>query len=386
MEKEKFKNLYQKEVEYIFSSPGRINLIGEHLDYNGGTVLPMAIDLGIKAYLAKRNDNIINLASLNYENDVYTTNLEDLQIKDYHWSSYVIGPLKVLREQGISFNQGYDILLSSDLPMASGLSSSACLEVLTIYMFTYLNHINIEKIDMAKYARNSEMKYCHVNCGIMDQACIALAKKDYSLLLGTSSLDYEYVNTNFHDYDILILSTNKQRELKESKFNERVEECNEAFNTMKKSIKCNGECLAKCTMSDLESVKDYLSNKAYKRAKHVITENKRVYEMVAAIINGEYAKIGEILNKSHESLKNDFEVSGPHLDLIVELALKYKALGARMTGAGFGGAAICVVKKENTTFLIENVKKEYYENTKIHTDIYIAHAMGGPHLLWESAQ
>lgn len=376
MEREEFKKIFKHDYDCVYFAPGRINLIGEHLDYNLGYVLPMPIDLGISLYLRKRDDNIISLASLNFKGDTYQTKIDNIMIKDGHWTTYLLGPIKVLEDNNIRFKKGYDILISSNLPMASGLSSSACLEVLSIYALCNINHIQIDSLTQANYAREAEIKYCHVNCGIMDQACIALGMKDSALYLNACNLEYEYVRIDFKNYDILILSTNKKRALNESKFNERVEECSKALKLLNDKCHHNNKSLCEYDLNDLEKIKD--EEILYKRAKHVISENERVKNAKTAIENGDVTLFASLLNESHKSLKEDYEVSGYHLDLIVELALKYGALGARMTGAGFGGCAICIVERNKIASLIKHVKEEYKKATNIDADIYECIPIGGP--------
>ena len=364
--KEEFIKEYKSDNYNIYLSPSRINLIGEHIDYNGGKVLPCTIGKNIIALACINDDNIINIKSLNFNNSFHI-NLFDIKMqeydKKYDWANYAFGVFRVLSDLGYKISSGFNIILSSNIPIASGLSSSASLLVLITYIVNDLFKLNIKKMDIAKIAKKVENEYCHVKSGIMDEAIIALGKKNKCMLLDCNSLSYEYHDIFLKDYALVVLQTNKERRLITSKYNERVKECETGLDIIKKHYDVNN--IVDITLDELDKIKNELDDTIYKRLRHVISENKRVNMAIKYLDNGDINSFAHILNESHESLKNDYEVSGIELDTIVSLALSNKALGARMTGAGFGGCAIAIIKQSDFKDFKKNVIRDYYK--LIHT-------------------
>ena len=341
----------------IYEAPARINLIGEHIDYNGGMVLPAAISLRTRLKINLRDDLKITLNSLN-TNYYVESSLNDLEYdKKYDWANYPIGVLYTLLKKGYKIDRGFDMIFDSNIPLGSGLSSSASILVLTCYALNKEFNLGINNKDIALLSQETEVKYCGLSCGIMDEAIIALGKKNEAILLDCAKFEYEYIPIDFKDYTIVVLQTNKKRALTESKYNERVKECNKALELLKNKYNINNLCELKS--SELNNIKALINDDIiYKRVKHVIKENERVYEFKDSLIKNDLINLGKLLNESHESLKNDYETSGLHLDTIVEAAQSYKdCLGARMTGAGFGGCAIAL--KKIHLMILKNMFQKY---------------------------
>jgi galactokinase len=355
------------EIE-IFFSPGRVNLIGEHIDYNGGLVLPAALSLGISAALRRRSDGTVRLRSAS-ETSASTIELNAIKKKESaRWANYPAGVMKYLMDDGKKLT-GCDVLLMSDLPESSGLSSSAALEVLTAYMMLYpLGPEKIDRIRMSLLCQKVENEFIGVNCGIMDQFAVALGRKDDAILLNTGTLEYRYIPFALGKYRLLILNTKKRRELADSKYNERRAECEAALEVIQKSRPA--KTLVEADAEDLILIQDHTLRK---RARHVITENKRVQKSVTALGNGELATFGNLMCASHDSLRYDYEVTGFELDTIVSEALALPScLGARMTGAGFGGCAIAIVEESAIPVFIEAVLKNYRTKTGLDGEIYVS--------------
>jgi len=370
--KRQFAELYQREAEHLYYAPSRINLIGEHCDYNGGYVLPCAINKGIYAAVSKRDDRLIRLHSNNF--DYYKEqSLDDLEYKaENGWQNYPLGCFYYLLKYGYKIDQGLDILIDSDIPVGSGLSSSAAILVLTIYILNDLFSLELSKMQIASMAREVENGYCGVECGLMDQMAIAFARRDKALLLNCATLEDTYCNIKLKDCCFVVLNTNKPRALINSKFNERVAECREALEILRQNQTVH-------SLSELPSLNVDLPETLYKRVRHVFTEQKRVHDFVNALKSKYIKQLGEILNASHQSLKDDYEVSCEELDTICELANKYGAFGARMTGAGFGGCAIALIKKEDFEEFQKKASAEYYEHFHIEPTIFIVETSDGPH-------
>ena len=339
-----------------FFCPGRANLIGEHIDYNGGLGFPAALTIGITAWVRKSNNHIVRMRSLNMSGEV-KINL-DIPVK-YNakdgWGNYPKGLLYY-----ISIDNkvpGCDILFSSNLPDGSGLSSSAAIEVLSAYIFYHLSgKTDISKKQIAILSQKSENEFIKLNCGIMDQFAVAMGKKDHAILLNCANLDYQHVPFELGSYSLVIMNTNKSRELADSKYNERRSECDSALEEIKKKRKISTLCEA-----DLEEVNELNNLILKKRARHEVSENQRVKEAVKVLKEGNVKAFGQLLTASHKSLRDDYEVSGKELDAIVEEALNTEGcMGARMTGAGFGGCAIAIVEKSKVDSFKLNVAGSYF--------------------------
>ena len=360
---------FKENSDKIFKAPARINLIGEHIDYNGGLVLPACVSLYITAYVKFRDDNVIRFMSHGFNGEIKTT-LDNLDYsKSYKWAIYPIGIFYILSKQGYKFSHGLDIYYESDIPSGSGLSSSAAILDVTGLLVSNIYNFNLSLLDIVKLAKSVENDYCSLKSGIMDQAIIALGKKNNALLLDCNTLKYEYKNMILNDYSFVILKTNKPRKLVESKYNERVDECQKSLSIIKNKYNINTLC--EINPKDLDDIKALLNNEIlYKRVKHVVLEQKRVKDFSNALATGDAKELGRLLNESHESLKNDYEVTGIHLDTIVEAARLANAIGARMTGAGFGGCAIALIKNDTIDEFRKNVIKYYNEKLGIIPDVY----------------
>ncbi len=368
--KDVFKQLYGVEVESIYKAPARINLIGEHIDYNGGLVFPSTIGIYTKCYFSKRNDNEIHLCSLNKKKAV-TRSLDDLAKRDNSWENYPIGAVYTLAKNGFKINTGFNMLFTSEIPMGSGLSSSAAILDLTIYALQSEYNFNIDNKLISLIAWETENKYCGLSCGIMDQAIIALGKKNHAMLLDCYKYKYDYYPFELGDYELLVLKTNKPRALTDSKYNERVKECDIALDTIKEKYR-HANNLCEYKLDEMTNIKKVLNNDTlYRRVLHVVSENQRVSDFKDALTKGDLNKVGTLLNESHFSLKDNYEVTGAHLDTITELARAQKGcLGARMTGAGFGGCAIAIVKKDCINEFKKNVISGYSKKLGIECEIF----------------
>lgn len=369
--KNNFINLYGIGDTNLFFSPSRINIIGEHIDYNGGMVMPCAILLGTYGVVRKRNDDIINFSSENFELKVKTS-IEDLKYdKEHGWANYAKGVILQIIEAGYT-SKGMDILVSGNIPNGAGLSSSASLEMLIGEMVNSLfNDGKIERIELVKLCQKAENEFVGVMCGIMDQFAIGMGKKNKSMYLNCDTLQYEYIDFNLKDYTLIIMNTNKRRELNESKYNERRSECEEALKIIKEYI--NVDNLCNLSIEEFQKYSTYIKNETIrKRAEHVIYENFRVQKSCDALKNGKIEELGVLLKESQKSLKYLYEVTGMELDTIVETAnnMEYCA-GARMTGAGFGGCAIALVKENKVNEFIKDVSLVYREKIGYDADFYI---------------
>jgi len=366
---------FKETVNRIFRAPARINLIGEHIDYNGGLVLPACVNLYLTAFVKYRNDNKIRFFSRGFNGYIETT-LDNLSYsKRFKWAIYPIGLFYILSKKGYEFKHGLDIYYESEIPSGSGLSSSAAILDVTGLLISNIYNLNLSLLDIVYAAKAVENDYCKLKSGIMDQAIIALGKKNNALLLDCNTMNYEYKNMILDDYMFVILKTNKPRKLVESKYNERVEECNKALSIIKTKYKVDNLCML--NPNDLPDIKLLLNDDIlYRRVKHVVLEQARVIVFSNALGKGDINHLGRLLNESHESLKNDYEVTGIHLDTIVEAANKFGAVGARMTGAGFGGCGIALIKKDNIDFK-DNVIKYYSEKLGIIPDVYMINIVDG---------
>lgn len=359
--KEQFREIFGYEGESIIFSPGRINIIGEHIDYNGGNVFPAAIQYGTYIVYAKRKDQQVRVYSANFSDEgIVTFIVDDIKKSDEgSWVNFPKGMIQTLAKNGYQLQTGVDIFVYGTIPNGAGLSSSASLEMAMGLLISEVGSFNIPRLDLVKYAKEAENDYIGVQCGIMDMFAIGMGKKDRAILLNCDTLDYKYAPFNLGEYRILIMNTNKRRELADSKYNERREECEEAL----KRIQAIFEIDALCELKEYElpQVKRLLENEVYfKRVKHVVTEQARTAAVMEALNSNDLHAVGKLLNASHASLKDDYEVTGLELDTVVELAVKQKGvLGARMTGAGFGGCAIAIVSIDDLEDVKNSISEEY---------------------------
>ncbi len=375
-----FYNTFNIECENIFFSPGRVNLIGEHTDYNGGNVFPCALSFGTYGLVSRRNDNKISLYSLNFkELGTIDFNLNDLVYKKAHdWANYPKGVIKTIIDHGYTVESGFNILIYGDIPNGAGLSSSASIEVLMAIILNYYFKLNINKVDIAKICQEAERNFIGVNCGIMDQFSICMGLKDSAILLDCNTLNYRYSSINMDGYKLIIGNTNKKRGLADSKYNERREECETALKELQNVI--NISSLGDLTIDEFEKYKTSILNPIRrKRAKHAVYENQRTLKAVEALEKGNLKEFGKLLNESHISLRDDYEVTGIELDTLVSLAWEQKdiVLGARMTGAGFGGCSIILVKSNAIEEFIEFVTTEYTKKIGYKPSFYIGDISNG---------
>ena len=367
----------------VYFAPGRVNLIGEHTDYNGGHVFPCALTIGTYAVARLRDDDKLCLFSMNFEEDgVGESRLADIETKkDGDWRNYPKGIVWAFGKKGYKVDKGLDILYFGNIPNGSGLSSSASIEVLTGFILKELFGFDVTNQDLALIGQFSENQYNGVNCGIMDQFAIAMGKKDCAIFLDTADLSYEYAPIVLKGAKIVILNTKKKRGLGDSKYNERRSECEAALAALqtKLSIKSLGEL----TEEEFEANKELIGDPVkIKRAKHAVYENQRTIKAVKALKDNDLELFGKLMIASHDSLRDDYEVTGIELDTLVAEALKQQGvIGARMTGAGFGGCAVSIVKEEAVPAFIENVGKAYKEKIGYAADFYVVEIGDGPSVL-----
>lgn len=369
-----FKEKFGEAATGEYFAPGRINLIGEHTDYNGGYVFPASITIGTFGLAKKREDNQIRLYSENFpEKGIIEFSIDELDYDKAHdWTNYPKGMVRYLKEAGYVIDSGFEMVFYGNIPNGAGLSSSASIEMLTGVILRDLFNLDVEMLDIVKIGKKVENAFIGVNSGIMDQFAIGMGKKDHALLLDTNTLEYEVVPAEFGEYVVAIMNTNKRRELADSKYNERRSECEEALRRLqiKLSIDSLGALDEETFFGNTELIGD---ETLIRRAKHAVTENQRTLKAKKALQAGDLSEFGLLLNASHASLKDDYEVTGIELDTLVTAAQAHPSvLGARMTGAGFGGCAIALVKANDWDNFVEAVSKEYLEKIGYATDIYQA--------------
>lgn len=378
-----FYTQFNYEPTASFFSPGRINLIGEHTDNFGGHVFPATITLGTYAVVGKNNTGTLRLYSLNFpEVGVITVDLNDLEFrKEDNWANYVKGMAKYLKEAGHTVTAGLDILIEGTIPNGSGLSSSASLEILAGIIFEEMNQLTIDRLDIVKLGKKVENDYFGLNSGIMDQFAIGMGEKDYALLLDTNTLIYEKIPVELGEYIIVIMNTKKRRELVESSYNERLLECQKALKLLQTTLPITS--LGELDEATFEAHTDLIADPILiKRARHPVFENQRALRAAEHLKAGNLEAFGKLVNESHISLRDDYEVSGIELDTLAENAWKQPGvLGARMIGAGFGGCAIAIVAKDQADALIKNVGKIYEEKMGFPAEFYIAEIGDGAHAL-----
>ena len=356
--KQLFKDLFGAEAEDLFTAAGRINVIGEHIDYCGGKVFPAALNLRCNVYGRKNGENVIRVAASTYK-EVVEIEIDKLDsYKGLKYGNYQAGVAYYLQEAGTPI-VGCDLLYDCTVPFGSGLSSSAAIEVSTAVALSEYAGVEYDKVQLALICQKAENKYAGVNCGIMDQFASAMGKKDHAVLLDCSTLQYEYVPLQLGDYCIVVANCNKPHTLVESKYNVRRHEVETALKAIQQVKNVNN--LSELTPDDFNEVKYLLSGVVAVRAEHVVMECARVNDAVKALKEGDIVELGRLLNESHYSLRDLYEVTGKELDMLSELARKETCcLGSRMIGAGFGGCTISIVKKDAVEGFIARVDKAYY--------------------------
>lgn len=363
-----------------YFAPGRVNLIGEHTDYNGGHVFPCALTIGTYGAARKRADNKLRFFSMNFERlGVIESSLEELvPTGEAGWTNYPKGVIWAFGEKGMKVPCGMDLLLNGNIPNGSGLSSSASVEVLTGYILRDFFGFDVSNQDLALIGQYSENKFNKVNCGIMDQFAIAMGKESNAIFLDTADLSYEYAPIALKGAKIVIACSNKKRGLGDSKYNERRSECETALEELKKVV--NIHSLGDLDEETFEKYKSAIKDEVrMRRAKHAVYENQRTIRAVEALKANDVKQFGQLMNASHVSLRDDYEVTGVELDTLVEEAWKIKGvIGSRMTGAGFGGCTVSIVKDEAIDTFIETVGKAYREKIGYAADFYVVEIGDGP--------
>ena len=376
---DKFKELFGYEAESKFFAPGRVNLIGEHTDYNGGHVFPCAIHKGTYALVKKRDDKKFRMYSENFENLGIIEFLLDNLVneKKHKWVNYPKGVVKMFIEAGYKIDSGFDVLFYGNIPNGSGLSSSASIEIVTSIILKDLYHLDIDMVKMVKLSQKAENQFIGVNSGIMDQFAVGMGKKDNAILLDCNTLKYSYAPVILKDEVLVIGNTNKKRGLADSKYNERRAECEEALKDLQKELDI--QSLGELSIEEFNKSEKLIKNEINrKRAKHAVYENQRTIKAQKELMEGNLKEFGRLMNESHVSLRDDYEVTGIELDTMVEIAWNQEGvIGSRMTGAGFGGCTISIVKKNAVDKFIANVGKEYKERVGLNADFYVVNISDG---------
>lgn len=376
---QKFQEVFGAPAEKQFFAPGRVNLIGEHTDYNGGNVFPCAIDKGTYGLVKKRNDRKFRMYSENFADlGIMEFTLDELTNEKKHdWANYPKGVIKMFLEAGQKIDSGFDILFSGNIPNGAGLSSSASIEMLTAIVLKDLFNLSIDPVEMAQLGKKTENLFIGVNSGIMDQFAVAMGKKDNAILLDCNTLKYDYVPVVLKDEVIVIANTNKRRGLADSKYNERRAECDEALAELQTKLPI--KALGELSIEQFEANKDLIKSPIrQKRAKHAVYENQRTLKAQKELSAGNLAEFGKLMNQSHISLRDDYEVTGVELDTLAALAWEQSGVvGSRMTGAGFGGCTVSIVKKDKVDDFIKNVGEAYKNKIGYAADFYIASVSDG---------
>lgn len=381
----KFKELFgNADGVSLYFSPGRVNLIGEHTDYNGGHVFPCALTLGTYGAARKRNDRLVHFYSMNLDYlGVIEASLDELvNKKEYNWANYPFGVVWAFAEKGYTLDCGFDMVIWGNIPNGSGLSSSASLEVLTGVILKDLYGIDaLSMTDLALIGQYSENNFNGCNCGIMDQFAVAMGKKDHAIFLDTSTLNYEYAPVVLEDAKIVITNSKVKHSLVDSAYNDRRSECETALEELKSEMPI--VTLGDLTEAEFEAHKDTIKDPVRQlRAKHAVYENQRTIRAVAALKANNIEEFGKLMNESHISLKNDYEVSCEEIDILVDLAWEIPGvIGSRITGGGFGGCTVSIVKNDAVDTFIEKVGNGYKEQTGNTAEFYVVEVGDGAHRL-----
>lgn len=370
----KFAELFGGEGDIrTYFAPGRVNLIGEHTDYNGGHVFPCALTMGTYAAARKREDRVLRFYSMNFEDvGVIETSLDDLVCQDAAgWTNYPKGVIWAFGVKGYKVPSGMDIVIAGDIPNGSGLSSSASLEVLTGVVLRDLFGIEVSQVELALIGQYSENNFNGMNCGIMDQFASAMGKKDCAIFLNTADLSYEYASVKLEHARIVIANSNVKHSLVGSEYNVRRQQCESALKQLQSVVSI--ETLGDLDIEGFEAHKGAVTDPVeQRRAKHAVYENQRTLDAVKALKENDIAAFGKLMNASHVSLRDDYEVSCPEMDILAEEAWKLPGvLGSRMTGGGFGGCTVSIVEADQVNAFIETVGSAYEKRTGIKADFYV---------------
>lgn len=384
--KQAFEQTYLHAATDIFFAPGRVNLIGEHTDYNGGFVFPCALSFGTFLLLAPNAQQKLRFCSLNIEDAQGNHPITEVPLTESftplagnHWANYPLGCIAQFAKRGNRLTEGYDLLFWGDVPAGAGLSSSAAIEVVTAFAFNQLLHTGYDRTEIAKIGQLSEHEFAGVNCGIMDQFASAQGKKDHAIFLNCDTLDFTLVPVQLDGIKVVISNTHSPHKLDSGAYNARVAQCHTAVEQISKVRPIN--CLAELTMADFLNVQDAITDPvARRRAHHVVGEVQRTKDAVEALQKGDILTFGQLMNQSHISLRDDYEVTGPELDALAEAAWQTEGvIGSRMTGGGFGGCTVSLVKEDAIPAFIEQVGKQYTAKTGLTADFYIAQIGDGAH-------
>ena len=364
----------------VYFAPGRVNLIGEHIDYSGGRVLPCALTLGTYAAVRKRNDDRLRFYSMNFpEEGVIESKIGEYEANaEGRWTNYPMGVLWAFQENSMVPPCGMDLVIYGDLPGGAGLSSSASLEVLTGFILCDLFGFSVSCEQMALLGQRAENEFCGVNCGIMDQFAVAAGKRDHAIYLDTSGLQYKYIPIRLPDAKIVIANSNKKHSLNESKYNERRRECETALQELQQAIGIEHLCdLDEDTFEKYQvMIKDEIRRK---RVRHAVYENARVKKAVEALAQNDIETFGKLMNESHHSMSEDYEVTGDVMDALAEAAWQQEGvIGSRMTGGGFGGSTVSIVRNDYIESFIQRTGKAYTAKTGLTADFYVVEIGGGP--------
>lgn len=367
-----FEAAYNKAAEAVYFSPGRVNLIGEHTDYNGGAVFPCALSFGAYLAMAKNDEGKMNFKSLN-QPEVVSLGFDQLTTRlEQSWVNYPLGVIAQFVKRGVAINQGYDILIWGDVPNGAGLSSSAALEVVTAFAFNDQLATGFNRTVLAQIGQKAEHEFALVNCGIMDQFASANGAKDHAVHLNCDTLEFELVPVKLEGVKILISNTHSPHKLDSGAYNQRVAECKLAVEQLNavRPLKY----LAELTEAEFKTIESAITDPiAHKRARHVVGEVQRTSDAVEALKAGKLELFGKLMNASHASLRDDYEVTGPELDCMAEEAWKVEGvIGSRMTGGGFGGCTVSLVKDEAVENFIAQVGAAYEAKIGIKPEFYVA--------------
>jgi len=378
----KFQELYGEGGEIrTYFAPGRVNLIGEHTDYNGGHVFPCALTMGTWAVVRNREDRKLGFFSLNFEKlGIIETSLDELiPSKNAGWTNYPKGVMWAFEKRGYELTHGMDILIYGNIPNGSGLSSSASIEVATAVILNDQFGFDVDMVEVSKICQFSENKFNGVNCGIMDQFAIAMGKAGHAIFLDTADLSYTYAPLELTGAKIVIACSNKKRGLADSKYNERRSQCETALAQLQAVKPINS--LGELTEEEFDAIADTITDPVNrKRAKHAVYENQRTIRAVEALKNNDIALFGKLMNESHVSLRDDYEVTGIELDTLAETAWEQPGvIGSRMTGAGFGGCTVSIVEDDKIDAFIENVGNVYKDKIGYAADFYVVTVGDGAH-------
>ena len=378
--KSAYEAAYQKPATDIFFSPGRVNLIGEHTDYNGGFVFPCALSFGTYLLLATNTEKKINFRSLNVE-AVYSLELTQLTspLPNKAWANYPLGVLAQFIKRGVAIEQGYDILFWGNVPAGAGLSSSAAMEVVTAFAFNELLGTGYDRTELAKIGQKAEHEFAGVMCGIMDQFASAQGKQDHAIYLNCDTLAFDLVPVKLEGIKVVVSNTHSPHHLDSGAYNDRVRQCQLAVQQISAVRPIKN--LAELSQADFEQVEHAITDEvAHRRACHVVGEVQRTKDAVEALQQGHIELFGKLMTQSHISLRDDYEVTGLQLDSLAEAAWKVEGvLGSRMTGGGFGGCTVSLVHDEAIPTFIEQVGAEYTDKTGLKADFYIAEIGDGAH-------